>query len=128
MKCGGSTSRDNPAEVRTFGWSANLQDHMRNDVAARSIAGSVALNDCMLSRYTATDEGLNLPPFPLNLLNASAPFAGHRIIPPTTPDVAAEAGPSTAYGCTARSAIHAPPPDWRPDAECNWEMCFRRPR
>jgi len=88
--------RKNAAESQNVGCRANLQDHIRNDVDVRSIAGSVVLNDCMLSRYTATDEALNIPSFPLNFLNVSAPFAGHRIIPPTIPEVAAEAGPSTA--------------------------------
>ena len=35
-------------ELRQGCW-ANLQDHIRNDVAVRSIAGSVVLKDCTLS-------------------------------------------------------------------------------
>src|SRR5208283_716710 len=67
-----------------LGCWASLQDHIRNDVAVRSIPGSVVLYDCMLSRYTATWDGSNAPLFPLNFLKVSAPFAGHRIMPSTT--------------------------------------------
>ena len=32
-----------------LGWPAILHDHIRNEVEVRSMAGSVVLNDCMLS-------------------------------------------------------------------------------
>src|SRR6202034_3808318 len=50
----------------------------------------------MLSRYTAVCDALNAPSFPLNFLKVSTPFAGHRIMPVTTPEVAPLAGPSEA--------------------------------
>src|SRR5208282_5281808 len=76
------------AKRQKLGCPASLHDHIRNDVAVRSMAGSVVLYDCMLSRYTATCERSNAPSFPLNFLNVSAPFAGHKIMPSTTPEVA----------------------------------------
>src|SRR5271154_4861552 len=79
-----------------LGCLARRQDHIRNDVDVRSIAGSVVVYDCMLSRYTAFCDGSNAPAFPLNFLNVSTPFAGHRIMPSKTPEVAESDGPSVA--------------------------------
>ena len=43
-----SSEFESPFELRQGCW-ASLQDHIRNDVAVRSIAGSVVLKDCTLS-------------------------------------------------------------------------------
>src|SRR5271154_6624417 len=69
---------------------------MRNDVAVRSIAGSVVVKDCTLSWYTAFCDGSNAPGLPLNFWKVSFPSAGHRFIPSSVPEVAESDGPSEA--------------------------------
>jgi len=71
----------------------------------RSMAGSVVLNDCMLSLYTAVCEGSYFPLLPLKILKVSTRCAGHDFIPDTKPDDAKPAGPSVA----APHSIGVPP-------------------